>query len=154
AARAESMAATGERRAARASGRRQVRFAWFGLAAAEAGTRIATERADRAKRNREAVGALYDSGRVSRLDLVRAAVDEAVARAARDAAREGPAPAARTLGSILGLPPSPPVVTAGDLPVASEEGSLEELTARALGSPEVGVEQERLAAAEARLGLA
>ena len=135
--------------------RRELRAAWFALAAAQQRAAAAADREARAHRNAEAVAALYTEGRVARLEQVRSDAEAALAVSDRTSADEGLRTAASALATLMGLPPGSVVTTSGPLPVPEPETSLEEAVARAReGSPEVRVQSAAAEAAAAQWRLA
>jgi cobalt-zinc-cadmium efflux system outer membrane protein len=155
AARSEVVVAERGSTEALALARRELRAAWFSLAAAEARSRAVAERADRAERNLVAVEALYAEGRVPRLDRVRAAAEAALARSERGAAADAVAAAGARLGLLMGLGADVRLVVGGESvgPVVEPELStyLERVDKQ---SPGLLVQQAQLSGAEARLALA
>lgn len=134
---------------------RELRAAWFSLAAAEARSRAGAERVERAERTLAAVDLLHEAGRVSRLDRVRASADAALARSERTTAEETRAAAASRLALLLGLDAQGPIATGGVAarPVAELElATYLERVQRA--SPALLVQGAQVSSAEARLALA
>jgi outer membrane protein TolC len=144
-----------EREEALATARQAVRTAWFTLAAAQERARAAADREDRARRNAEAVAALFGEGRVARVEQVRAGAESALAAAERGSAEETARSAGAALAILMGLPPETALTAAGPLPVPESEAALEESIARArTGSPEVRLQAAAADAATARWTLA
>lgn len=133
---------------------RELRAAWFSLAAAEARSRAGAERAQRAARTLAAVEAMFEAGRVSRLDRVRASADAALARSEGTAAEETRATAAARLALLMGWGALAPVATTGEpaRPVAEPElpAYLQRVQAT---SPALRVQDAQVSSAEARLAL-
>jgi cobalt-zinc-cadmium efflux system outer membrane protein len=135
---------------ARASARQALRVAWFTLAAAEERAQAASNRESRARRNADAVAALYKEGRVARLEELRANAEAALADTERASAEEARLSSGAALATLMGLPPGGTVTTAGPLPSPEPEATLDESVARAReASPAV-----RLQAAEAEAAVA
>jgi outer membrane protein TolC len=139
----------------RASARRELRVAWFALAAAEDRAGAASDRETRARRNAEAVSALFAEGRVARLEEVRAGAEAALALAERGSAEEVRRAAGAALAALMGLESGTTVVTAGPRPVPEPEATLEEAVAWAReSSPEVRLQAAAGEAAAAQWRLA
>lgn len=142
------------RESTRAAARRSVRVAWFRLAAAEQAAKIASDLADRARQNSEAVSQQFDSGRTARIDVVRAQAEAAVALAESREAELSRGTAMTTLGLLIGREPGQEMLVSGDLPTPDSDGPLDEWLARAaFSSPEVRLQQQRVEAATRRLTL-
>ena len=151
AARAELASAGRGRESARASTRRQLRAAWFALASAEDRARAVADRQLRAQRNAEAVDALFQQGRVARLDQVRAEAEAALALSERAAADEARDTAAAVLAALMHLETSAPLGTGEARPMPEPEGELEACVSRAReASPDVRVQAAEVDAASAR----
>ena len=147
--------ASRERDEARSSARRALRVAWFALAAAEDRARAATDRESRARRNAEAVSALFEEGRVARLEEVRAGAEAALALADHGSAGESLRAAGGALATLMGLESGIAVVTSGPRPVPEPEPTLEDAVSRAReSSPEVRVQAAAADAAAAQWRLA
>src|SRR5207245_11617514 len=97
------LAASRTRAETLSAARRAVRVAWFTLAAAEERAKAAAERSERAERNGQAVEAMFQAGRVARIDQVRAKAELALARAERGTFDEARSAAAARLGLLIGL---------------------------------------------------
>ena len=153
AARAEFAAASSSRELAIVEARHTVRAAWFTLAGAEQLARIQAEAAERAGRTSEAVSALFDQGRVAKLDVARAKAEASRAQSEAEGAEQTRASAADALGALLAS--AQPPGTGGDVPVPQDEETLESWVAAAgAASPEVRVQRLHVDAARARLDLA
>ncbi len=138
-----------------ASARQALRTAWFALAAARERGAAAADRETRARRNAEAVAALFSEGRVARLEQVRSDAEAAFAVSERASAEEKARAAGSALATLMGLPPGTVVTVAGPLPVPEPEDSLEEAVTRAReGAPEVKVQAATSEAAAAQWRLA
>jgi outer membrane protein TolC len=122
-----------EREEALATARQAVRTAWFTLAAAQERARAAADRQDRARRNAEAVAALFGEGRVARVEQVRAGAESALASAERGSAEETARSAGAALAILMGLPPETAVTAAAD--AATARWTL----ARRLRTPRFGI---------------
>ena len=154
AARAEAVVSARSRTEALAAARALLRVAWFSLAAAEQRAQAVAERALRAERNAEAVGAMFDAGRVSRLDQVRARADLALARAERGSAEDARATAAARLGLLMGLAADGTLATADPGPPEPEPDLTTYLERARATAPGVLVREAQAAGALARFTLA
>jgi outer membrane protein TolC len=155
AATARLLTAGRSREEALATARQVLRAAWFTLAAAQQRVAAATDRETRARRNAEAVTALFTEGRVARLEQVRSDAEAALAVSDRTSAEEGRRTAASILATLMGLPPGAVVTASGPLPVPEPETSIEDAVARAReSSPEVRIQEAATEAAAAELRLA
>jgi outer membrane protein TolC len=151
----EERVAAAETRSALADAEHDLRVAWFALAAAEERRRVAAEQTARARRNAQAVGDLFEAGRVARLEVKRAEAEAAITGADDVAAEEVRRGASAGLALLLGLPAESDVVAAGERPSPAEEEPLALVLERAqAGSAEVRVETATLDTAEARVHLA
>ncbi len=138
-----------------AEARQALRIAWFSLAAAEERAAAAIDRQARARRNAEAVAALYTEGRVARLENVRADAEAALAVSERASAEQAVRTAGAVLVTLMGLEPAAAVTTAGPLPLPEPEPPLEESVARAReAAPEVRLQAAVAEAAAAQWRLA
>jgi outer membrane protein, heavy metal efflux system len=154
AARSEVRLASQSRAETLSVARRAVRIAWFGLAAAEERATSAAERAARAERNSAAVEAMFQAGRVARIDRVRAKADLALARAERGSFDEARATAAASLGLLIGLGADGRLTTAGPTRPETEPEITAYLEQARQLAPDVRVQEAQAAAAAARLKLA
>src|SRR5206468_3532743 len=133
-----SEAAGRSRDATRASARQALRVAWFALAAAEERAQAGAEREARARRNAEAIAALFAEGRVARLEVVRADAETARARSDRASLDEALRTAGLSLSTVMGLEPPAALTTGGARPAPEPEGDLEASVTRAReASPDV-----------------
>ena len=154
AARADVVLRARSRALALAAARAMLRVAWFSLAAAEQRSQAVAERTARAERNAEAVGAMFEAGRVSRLDQVRARADLALARAEHASAEDARATAAARLGLLMSLPADGTLAT-DDRAAAEPEPDLTSYLERArAAAPSVLVQEAQAAGALARFTLA
>ena len=143
------------RDAARASARQALRVAWFALAAAEERAQAAADRETRARRNADAIAALFAEGRVARLEVVRADAETALAQSDRTSFDEALRTAGITLATLMGLEPAAAVTTGGAHPAPEAEGAFEESVTRAReASPDVRLQVAVADAAASRLRLA
>lgn len=140
---------------ARAAARQALRVAWFTLAAAGERAQAASDREARSRRNADAVAALYQEGRVARLEQVRAEAEAALIASERASADEALRSAGAALVTLMGLPTGRAVTTAGPLPTPGPEPPLDELVARARDeSPAVRLQAAEAEAAGAQWRLA
>jgi len=152
-----SAAAIGQAGAeALALARRDLRVAWYALAAAEHRSRERAASADRSERLRTAIADSFREGRVPRLDEVRVSAESALAEAERAAAQEAEASASSHLALLMGFSPETRLVTPGGDPARPEPepalaAFLEQVRRR---SPALLRGERERAAAEARLRLA
>lgn len=137
-----------------AAARREVRVAWFSLAAAEERARAEGERAARAQRNSEAIDTLFEAARVARIDAVRARAELALARADREAADQRRAAASSTLGLLLDMGTSGDLATTGPIEPGPEPDLPAYLDRVVRASPAVRTEEAQAAAATAHVDLA
>ena len=154
AARADLLAASRTRAETLSAARRAVRVAWFTLAAAEERAKAAAERSERAERNGEAVEAMFQAGRVARIDQVRAKAELALARAERGTFDEARSAAAARLGLLIGVGADARLVTGGPIqpePEPELAGYVERVRVLA---PGVVSQEAQAAAAAARVDLA
>jgi len=147
--------ATRTREEALATARQALRTAWFTLAAARERAAAAADREARARRNAEAVSALYEEGRVAHLEQVRASAEASLALSERVSEEERHRGAAAALLTLMGLDPKESVSAAAPLPAPEEEPSLEESVVRAReGAPAVRTQAAAAEAAAAEWRLA
>jgi outer membrane protein, heavy metal efflux system len=132
AATADLKAAGWTRDSARASARLALRVAWFALATAEERAQAAAEREARARRNAEAIAALFAEGRVARLEQVRADAESALAGSEHASFEEELRTAGTALATLMGLDPGSALTTGGAHPLPTPEDPLEESVTRAL----------------------
>jgi cobalt-zinc-cadmium efflux system outer membrane protein len=137
-----------------AAARREVRVAWFSLAAAEERARAEGERAARAQRNREAIDILFEANRVARIDAVRAKAELALARADREAADQRRAVAASSLGLLLDMGAAGDLATTGPMEPGPEPELPAYLERVVRASPAVRTQEAQAAASTARVDLA
>jgi cobalt-zinc-cadmium efflux system outer membrane protein len=154
AARAEVSVAQRSRAEIVAAARREVRVAWFSLAAAEERDKAATERATRAQRNSDAIEALFEASRVARIDAVRARAELALARAERESADQERVSAASRLGLLLDPEAVGDIETTGPIEPGPEPDLQPYLARAQKASPAVRTQEAQAAAAAARFDLA
>jgi cobalt-zinc-cadmium efflux system outer membrane protein len=144
-------AAARSRDATIAEARRAGRTAWYTLAAGEDLLRAAEELVSRSERNRRAISELLDQERASRLDLLRATAETAMASAARAAAEKTVISASASLRALLGYGETR--LSAGTTrPTPPPAGSIDDWRQLALAaSPDLVVATAKLQAAEARV---
>jgi cobalt-zinc-cadmium efflux system outer membrane protein len=154
AAQADAGLASRSREEVTAAARRDVRAAWFSLAAAEERARAEGERAARAQRNSEAIDTLFEASRVARIDAVRARAELALARAERESAEQGRASASSRLGLLLEMGTAGDLATTGPIEPGPEPELGSYLDQVVKASPAVRTQEAQAAAAAARLDLA
>ncbi len=143
------------RDAARSSARQALRVAWFTLAAAEDRAQAAADRQGRARRNAEAIAALFAEGRVAHLERIRADAEIALAQSEGASVEEALRTAGAALATLMGLDPGSAVTTGGARPLPEPEGALDETVTRAReASPDVRLQAAAADAAMSRWRLA
>ncbi len=144
-----------DREAARLMARHALRVAWFTTAAREDMARAAKDRAARAKAASDAVGALFDAGRVALLEVSRARADAAIAAADASQSEEEQRIAEGVLRRLLGIESPQRVQVERPLPSFAVEVDLETATAAGLArSPAAKAAEARVRASEAAVRLA
>ncbi len=144
-----------DRESARLMARRALRLAWFTLAAREDMRTAARDRAARVKATSDAVGALFDAGRVALVEVSRARADAAMAAADESQAEQELRIAEGILRRLLGIEATQRIEIARPLPAFDLADDLETATAKGLaGSPAAKAAQARIKSAEAQERLA
>ncbi|MBX7185850.1 MAG: TolC family protein [Vicinamibacteria bacterium] len=141
---------------ARLTARRALRLAWFNVAAREDMAKAAADRAERVKATADAVGELFDAGRVAQLELSRARAAAAIAAADVNQAEQEHRVAESVLRRLLGiLEVSQRIRVERPLPAFEPVPDLEIASAAAFArSPAAKAAEAKVLAAEASVRLA
>ncbi len=145
-----------DREAARLLARRALRLAWFNVAAREDMAKAAADRAVRVKATADAVGELFDAGRVAQLELSRARADAAIAAADANQAAQEHRIAESVLRRLLGIiEVSQRIQVERPLPAFEAPPDLSTASAAAFArSPAAKAAEARVLSAEAAVRLA
>jgi len=155
AAKAGAAVAGTDRDSARLMARHALRVAWFTAAAREDMAKAASDRAARARAAAQAVGALFDAGRVALLEVSRARADAAIAGADASQSEEEQRIAEGVLRRLLGIDAPQPIQVERPLPSFGPEVDLEAATEAGLTrSPAAKAAEARVLASEASVRLA
>ena len=150
-ARAERDAAAAETASASDRSREAATAAWFRLAGDEELEKIARARSARLERTADAVKALFDAGRVPRLDVVRTQAEAASAKADVLTAAAERRAAAAGLAYLVGEAPGTDLAAAGERPAPEPLPDLASLESRASGAADLRAAEARGRAADARI---
>jgi outer membrane protein len=132
----------------------QVVQAFYAVLMHEQGIRVAAEAIALAERQMELAGVRFEAGSVARLDVLRAEVELANARARRIQARAALETSHQALRTLLGLPQSQPLQVRGTLDAPVTSPGREALTAALASRPDLRAFGARLEMATHAVSLA